>query len=276
MPCSADRAANRDRAERHVRDAAAQGAQVVCLQELFDVQYLAQRVDVGGCDLAEPLPSPTTERFGRLAGELGIALIVPIFEEARPGMYFNSALVYDADGSLVGKYRKTHIPDGPQYHEKFYFTPGDLGYKVFPTKFGVLGVAICWDEWYPEVARIMALMGAELLFYPSAIGSEPNEPELSTQEAWKTVIRSHGIANGVFVAAVNRVGIEDDMIFYGGSFLGGPLGEMLVEGIDREAVLMATADMTQVRRARNLLQFLRDRRVDTYAPLLNRVVAPNY
>jgi N-carbamoylputrescine amidase len=276
MPCGADRAANRDRAERHVRAAAAQGAQVVCLQELFDVRYLAQRVDVRGCDLAEPLPSPTTERFGRLAGELGIALIVPIFEEARPGLYFNSVVVFDADGSQVGTYRKTHIPDGPQYHEKFYFTPGDLGYKVFPTRFGVLGVAICWDEWYPEVARIMALMGAELLFYPSAIGSEPNEPELSTQEAWKTVIRSHGVSNGVFVAAVNRVGIEDDMIFYGGSFLGGPLGEVLVEGLDQEAVLMATADMSQVRRARNLLQFLRDRRVDTYAPLLNRVVAPNY
>ncbi|MGL4512498.1 MAG: carbon-nitrogen hydrolase [Lacipirellulaceae bacterium] len=274
MPCGPDRAANRDRAEGHVRSAAAQGAQVVCLQELFDAEYFAQRIEVRGCDLAEPIPSPTTERFGRLAGELGIALVLPVFEEARPGLYFNSVLVFDADGSLVDKYRKTHIPDGPQYLEKYYFTPGDLGYKVFPTKFGVLGVAICWDEWFPEVARIMTLMGAELLFYPSAIGSEPDEPELSTQEAWKTVIRSHGIANGVFVAAVNRVGVEDEMTFYGGSFLGGPLGEVLVEGLDHEGVLLADADLGQIRRARNLLHFLRDRRVDTYAPILNRLIDP--
>ncbi|TWT47401.1 N-carbamoyl-D-amino acid hydrolase [Botrimarina hoheduenensis] len=275
MPCQPEVVANRDRAEQLVRDAAKRGAQVICLQELFDARYCGQTVDVKGYELAEPLPSPTTERFGRLAGELGVVLIVPIYEEARPGVYFNSVVVYDADGSLVGKYRKTHIPDGPQYLEKYYFTPGDLGYKVFPTRFGVLGVAICWDEWYPEVARIMALMGAEILFYPSAIGSEPDEPELSTQEAWKTVIRAHGVANNVFVAAVNRVGVEDQMTFYGGSFLSGPLGEVLCEGRDREEVLIASADLAQIRKARNLLHFLRDRRIDTYGPLLQRLVEPN-
>lgn len=272
MPCGTDRAANRDHAVQLVRDAAAGGAQVICLQELFDAQYFPQTVDVRGCDLAEPLPSPTTERFGRLAGELGVALIVPIYEEARPGVCFNTVVVFDADGSQVGKYRKTHIPDGPQYLEKYYFTPGDLGYKVFPTKFGVLGVAICWDEWYPEVARIMSLMGAEMLFYPSAIGSEPDEPELSTQEAWKTVIRAHGVANNVFVAAVNRVGVEDAMTFYGGSFLSDPLGEVLCEGLDKEEVLIAEADLSKIRKARNLLHFLRDRRIDTYEPLLKRLV----
>lgn len=255
-----------------MREAARRGAQVICLQELFDARYFPQTVDVKACDLAEPLPSPTTERFGKLAGELGVALIVPIYEEARPGVYFNTVVVFDADGTQVGKYRKTHIPDGPQYLEKYYFTPGDLGYQVFPTKFGVLGVAICWDEWYPEVARIMSLMGAELLFYPSAIGSEPDEPDLSTQEAWKTVIRSHGVANNVFVAAVNRVGVEGDMTFYGGSFLSDPLGEVLCEGFDKEEVLVAEADLAKIRKARNLLHFLRDRRVDTYEPILKRLI----
>lgn len=272
MPCSQDREANRDHAEQLVREAAERGTQVVCLQELFDDRYFPQTIDAKAYGQAEPLPSPTTERFGRLAGELGIALVVPVFEEARPGVCFNTVVVYDADGSLVGKYRKTHIPDGPQYLEKYYFTPGDLGYQVFPTKFGVLGVAICWDEWYPEVARIMSLMGAEILLYPSAIGSEPDHPELSTHEAWKTVIRSHGIANGVFSGAINRVGVEDDMTFYGGSFLSDPLGEVLCEGGVGEEVLIADADLNKVRQARELLHFLRDRRIDTYDPILKRVI----
>lgn len=272
MPCGGSRPENRDHTEALVRQAAGRGAQVICLQELFDARYFPQTVDVAACGLAEPLPSPTTERFGRLAGELGVALVVPVFEEARPGVYFNSVVVYDADGSLVGKYRKTHIPDGPQYLEKYYFTPGDLGYQVFPTRFGVLGVAICWDEWYPEVARILSLMGAEILLYPSAIGSEPDQPELSTQDAWKTVIRSHGIANGVFSAAINRVGVEDEMTFYGGSFLSDPLGEVLAEGSDQEEIVIADADLGRIRQARELLHFLRDRRIDTYEPLLKRVI----
>ena len=272
MTCGADRDEIRDRAEAHVRSAVEAGAQIVCLQELFDATYFPQEVDVERYRVAEPLPSPTTERFAKLAAELGVVVIVPIYEEAQPGLYFNSVVVFDADGADLGLYRKTHIPDGPQYLEKYYFAPGDLGYKTFDTKFGRIGVAICWDEWFPEVARIMALQGAQVLFYPSAIGSEPDLPEYSSSEAWRTVIRSHGIANGVFVAAVNRVGTEQAMTFYGESFVSDPLGEVIAQADDTEQVLIADLPMGRVREARELLHFLRDRRVDTYEPLLRRVI----
>lgn len=272
MACGGSRASVRDRAEAHVRAAAADGAHVVCLQELFDATYFPQEVDVARYSLAEPLPSPTSKRFGELAAELGVVLITPVFEEAQPGVYFNSVVVFDADGADLGKYRKTHIPDGPQYLEKFYFTPGDLGYKTFDTRYGKIGVAICWDEWFPEVARIMALQGAQVLFYPSAIGSEPDRPGYSSAEAWRTVIRSHGIANGVFVAAVNRVGVEDAMTFYGESFVSDPLGEVLAQAGDSEQVLLADLRLDRVREARELLHFLRDRRIDTYEPLLKRTI----
>ncbi len=272
MACSGSRESVRDRAEAHVRQAAADGAQVVCLQELFDAAYFPQEVAVERYALAESLPSPTTQRFGRLAAELGVVVIVPIFEEAQPGVYFNSVVVFDADGADLGKYRKTHIPDGPQYLEKFYFTPGDLGYKTFATRFGRIGVAICWDEWFPEVARIMALQGAQVLFYPSAIGSEPDRPGYSSAEAWRTVIRSHGIANGVFVAAVNRVGAEDAMTFYGESFVSDPFGEVIARADDSEQVLLADLPMGRVRESRELLHYLRDRRIDTYRPLLKRTI----
>lgn len=272
MACGGSRASVRDRAEAHVRAAAADGAKVVCLQELFDATYFPQEVDVARYALAEPLPSPTSKRFGELAAELGVVLITPVFEEAQPGVYFNSVVVFDADGADLGKYRKTHIPDGPQYLEKFYFTPGDLGYKTFDTRYGKIGVAICWDEWFPEVARIMALQGAQVLFYPSAIGSEPDRPGYSSAEAWRTVIRSHGIANGVFVAAVNRVGVEDAMTFYGESFVSDPLGEVLAQAGDSEQVLLADLRLDRVREARELLHFLRDRRIDTYEPLLKRTI----
>ncbi|TWT98194.1 N-carbamoyl-D-amino acid hydrolase [Botrimarina colliarenosi] len=272
MNCSGARETVRDRAEAHVRQAVSDGAQIVCLQEVFDATYFPQQVATERYALAEPLPSPTTERFGRLAGELGVVLIVPVYEEAQPGVYFNSVVVFDADGRDLGKYRKTHIPDGPQYHEKFYFTPGDLGYKTFATRFGPIGVAICWDEWFPEVARIMALQGAQILFYPSAIGSEPDRPGYSSAEAWRTVIRSHGIANGVFVAAVNRVGTEEAMTFYGESFVSDPLGEVLAQADSAEQVLLADLPLGRVREARELLHFLRDRRIDTYEPLLKRTI----
>ena len=272
MTCGADRDEIRDRAEAHVRSAVEAGAQIVCLQELFDATYFPQEVDVERYRVAEPLPSPTTERFAKLAAELGVVVIVPIYEEAQPGLYFNSVVVFDADGADLGLYRKTHIPDGPQYLEKYYFAPGDLGYKTFDTKFGRIGVAICWDEWFPEVARIMALQGAQVLFYPSAIGSEPDLPEYSSSEAWRTVIRSHGIANGVFVAAVNRVGTEQAMTFYGESIVSDPLGEVIAQADDTEQVLIADLPMGRVREARELLHFLRDRRVDTYEPLLRRVI----
>ena len=266
-----DPSANVDRTEAKIREAAAAGAGIVCLQELFNARYFPQKVDVDRYALAEPLPSPTTTRMQALAKELEVVLIVPIFEEARPGVYFNSVVVYDADGAYLGKYRKTHIPDSPQYHEKFYFTPGDLGYPVFQTRFGVIAVGICWDEWFPEVARIFALAGAELLFYPSAIGSEPDRPGYSSAGAWKTVLCSHGITNGVFIAAVNRVGVEDDMEFYGESFVSDPFGNVIASAGSDEEVLLADVDFSRNRELRELFHFLRDRRVDTYEPILRRL-----
>lgn len=272
LACGEDVAANVEKAIGHIRQAAQQGAQIVCLQELFDAQYFPQFVDVRSYAFAQPIPSPTTERMGALAAQLGIVLIVPIYEEAMPGLYFNTAIVFDADGAYLGKYRKTHIPDGPQYLEKFYFAPGDLGYPVFDTRFGRIAVGICWDEWFPEVARIFALQGASVIFYPSAIGSEPDRPEYSSAEAWRTVIRAHGIANGLFVAAPNRVGSERDMTFYGESFISDPFGEILARGGSGDEILVADCDFGKVREARELLHFFRDRRVDTYQPLLRKVI----
>ncbi|MGE5704102.1 MAG: nitrilase-related carbon-nitrogen hydrolase, partial [Clostridia bacterium] len=189
-----------------VKETAAKGAQIICLQELFNAQYFCQTVSVDNYNIAEPIMSPTLERMGELARELEVVLIVPVYEKATRGLYFNSAVVFDADGSYLGTTRKNHIPDGPQYHEKYYFVPGNTGYPVYKTRYGTIGIGICWDEWFPEVARILALQGAEILFYPSAIGSEPDHPELSTRRTWEKAISAHSISNGVFVAAVNRVG----------------------------------------------------------------------
>jgi N-carbamoylputrescine amidase len=272
LSASGDAARNLRKTEERIREAASKGAVVVCLQELFQSRYFPQRVDVRSYALAEPLPSKASECMRALAAELGIVLIVPVFEEARHGVYFNTAVVFDADGRELGKYRKNHIPDGPRYHEKFYFTPGNLGYPVFRTAYGVIGVGICWDQWFPEVARIFALEGAEILFYPSAIGSEPDRPGYSSAGAWRTVIRSHAISNGMFVAAVNRVGVEDQMTFYGESFVADPFGEILVQAGAEEAILLADLDPGRIRELRELLHFLRDRRVDTYRPLLERIV----
>lgn len=272
MACGESIADNVQRSIAGVREAAGQGANIVCLQELFDARYFPQRVEVESTRLAQPLPSPTTEKMGQLAAELGIVLIVPIYEEAQPGVYFNTVVVFDADGSYLGKYRKTHIPDGPQYHEKYYFTPGDMGYPTFETRFGRIAVGICWDEWFPEVARIFALQGPWIIFYPSAIGSEPDCPDYSSAEAWRTVIRSHGITNGVFIGAVNRVGVEEAMTFYGQSFISDPFGELLAEASGDEQVLVAALEIDKVREMRDLLQFHRDRRIDTYGPLLKRVI----
>jgi N-carbamoylputrescine amidase len=256
---------------RHIREAAQNGANIICLQEVFDAQYFPQTVDVKNYAFARPIPSPLNDTMSALAAELGVVLIVPIYEEAMPGLYFNTAMVFDADGTYLGKYRKTHIPDGPQYLEKYYFTPGDLGYPVFDTRFGRIAVGICWDEWFPEVARLFALKGAQIIFYPSAIGSEPDRPEYSSHVAWQTVIRSHGITNGVFIAAPNRVGTEADMTFYGHSFISDPFGEFLAEAGSEEAILYANCDFGKIREARELLHFLRDRRVDTYGGLLKLV-----
>ncbi|MCB9078335.1 MAG: carbon-nitrogen hydrolase [Anaerolineaceae bacterium] len=272
LACGVDVNANIAKTEERIREAAAHGANIVCLQELFNTQYFPQHVDVKYYSLAEPLPSPTTERMGRLAGELGLVIIVPIFEEAQPGVYFNSVVIYDADGRYLGKYRKNHIPDGPQYLEKYYFTPGDLGYPIFNTKYGKLAVGICWDQWFPEAARIFALQGAEIIFYPTAIGSEPDRPDYSSANAWRTIIRAHGIANGVFVAAANRVGVEQNMTFYGQSFISDPFGDCLAQASDQEELIYAELDYTKIRELRDLFQFFRDRRVETYSPILKKVI----
>ncbi|MEO0042410.1 MAG: N-carbamoylputrescine amidase [Bacteroidota bacterium] len=271
LACSENVADNVQKHLEKIREAAAQGAKIICLQELFNAQYFPQTVNVKNYQYATRIPSDLTQTMSKLAASLEVVLIIPIYEEAMAGVYFNTALVFDADGTYLGKYRKNHIPDGPQYHEKFYFTPGDLGYPVFETRYGRIAVGICWDEWFPEVARLFALQGAAILFYPSAIGSEPDRPDYSSHEAWQTVIRAHGITNGVFIAASNRVGVERDMNFYGHSFISDPFGDFLAQAQKEETIIYAECDFNKIREARELLHFFRDRRVDTYAPLLNKI-----
>jgi N-carbamoylputrescine amidase len=272
LACGENVAANETKHVEYIREAAANGAQIIGLQELFNAQYFAQYVDVKSYKYAQKIPCDTTEMMSKLAAELGVVLIVPIYEEAMVGVYFNTVVVFDTDGKYLGKYRKNHIPDGPQYHEKFYFTPGDMGYPIFETKFGKIAVGICWDEWFPEVARIFAMQGANIIFYPSAIGSEPDRPDYSSHKAWQTVISAHGITNGVFIAASNRVGKEGDMRFYGKSFISDPFGDFLAEADDSETIIYADCDVSKIKEARELLHFLRDRRVDTYAPLLQKTL----
>jgi N-carbamoylputrescine amidase len=270
LACGPDIPENRRRTMGQVEAAAGQGAQIVCLQELYAARYFPQRVSPDGYAFAESADDESLRQMGGLAARLGIVLIVPFYEKAGRGLYYNSAAVFDADGTFLGITRKNHIPDGPQYHEKYYFIPGNTGYPVYRTKFGIVGIGICWDEWFPETARILALQGAEILFFPSAIGSEPDYPELSTRRAWEKAISAHGISNGVFVAAVNRVGREDDMSFYGGSFVSNPLGDILQSLDEEEGILLQTIDFKEIDFARHLLHFLRDRRPETYGPLLTR------
>ena len=251
-----------------VRAAAAGGAQIVCLPELYDLPYFPRRVAVECWRLAERQPSDRAEELGRLAAELGIVLVAPVFEEGAPGVLFNAALLYDADGRLLGRYRKNHIPDGPGYHEKYYFTPGDSGYPVWETAFGRIGVGVCWDSWFPETARLLALGGADLLLFPTAIGSEPDRPGYSSEDAWRTVMRGHAIANGVFVGAPNRVGVEGPMTYYGGTFACDPFGEVLARAGAGPEIVFADLDFGRNRELRELLQFFRDRRTDTYDGLL--------
>ena len=273
MACGADMQQNMDKAAAMVQQAGANGANIVCLQELFASRYFPQTVDVKNYDLARPLPDESVAVMQKIAAAKKLTIIVPVYERARPGINFNTAVIIDADGSIAGKFRKIHIPEGPQYLEKFYFTPGDLGYPVFHTAYATIGVGICWDEWFPEVARIFGMKGAEIIFYPSAIGSEPDRPEYSSQAAWETVIKSHGIANGLFVAALNRVGREDDMHFYGGSFISNPFGDVLARGDNQsDQVVAAELDLTQIREFRDLFHFYRDRRPETYSELLKIVV----
>jgi N-carbamoylputrescine amidase len=260
-----------------VRTAAARGAQIVCLQELFRSRYFCQVEDHRFFELAEPIPGPSTERLAALAKELGVVLVASLFEKRAEGLYHNTAAIIDADGSYLGKYRKMHIPDDPQYYEKFYFTPGDLGFRSWDTRFARIGVLVCWDQWYPEAARLTAMSGAQILFYPTAIGWLPPEKAehgAQQQSAWETMQRSHAIANGVYVCAVNRVGHEGPadggIEFWGGSFVADPGGRILVKGGTGEEVLTTTCDLGKVGVSRTHWPFLRDRRIDAYGDLTRR------
>jgi N-carbamoylputrescine amidase len=278
MACGLDPAENLAKAEWRIREGAGRGAQIICLQELFRSEYFCRQENADLFALAEPVPGPTTDSLSRLARELEVVLVAPLFERRAAGVYHNTAAVIDADGALLGLYRKMHIPDDPLYYEKFYFAPGDLGVPRFDTRFGRIAVQICWDQWYPEGARMAALSGASIIFYPTAIGWHPSEKEQhgSAQlDAWRTVQRGHAIANGVYVAAVNRVGLEGPpdagLEFWGNSFVADPFGRLLAEAPpDAEETLIVECDPARIEEVRRQWPFLRDRRIDAYAPVLNR------
>ena len=278
MSCTANPKENLDKAITKVREAAAKGAQIVCLQELFLSLYFCDVEDYDNFKLAEPIPGPSTEKFSALAKELGVVIIASLFEKRAQGIYHNTTAVLDADGKYLGKYRKMHIPDDPAYYEKFYFTPGDLGYKIFKTKFATIGVLICWDQWYPEGARITALMGAEILFYPTAIGWATSQEDATNSEqfnAWQTIQRSHSVANGLHVVSVNRTGFEQQgaMKFWGGSFISNPFGRILVQAShDQEEVIVESLDLNKTDSYRTHWPFLRDRRIDSYQPITKRYI----
>jgi N-carbamoylputrescine amidase len=272
--CGEDVRTNLLRTADAIRAAAGMGAQVICLQELFSSRYFCDTEAYGNFDISESVPGPTCEHMQDLARETHVVIIASLFEKVDAGIHFNTAAVIDADGSYLGKYRKNHIPDDPGFYEKFYFTPGDSGYRVFDTRFGHIGVLVCWDQWYPEAARITSLMGARILFYPTAIGwavAQTNEVNREQYDAWQTIQRSHAIANGVHVVAVNRTGREKDMIFWGGSFVANPFGTVLYEAPhDQEDIHVVEIDTAQSDFYRTHWPFLRDRRIDTYQPLMNR------
>jgi len=277
MSCSADVASNMQKAIAGIREAAAKGAQIVCLQELFTSLYFCDVEDHENFKLAEAIPGPSTDTLSAVAKELGVVIIASLFEKRAAGLYHNTTAVLDADGTYLGKYRKMHIPDDPGYYEKFYFTPGDLGYKVFDTKFAKIGILICWDQWYPEASRITALMGAEVLFYPTAIGWDTNETDPNTNReqynAWQTIQRSHAVANGVHVVSVNRVGREANQQFWGGSFVANPFGSLLYLGShENEEVHVQEIDLAKTEYYRSTWPYLRDRRIDSYDPILKRYI----
>jgi N-carbamoylputrescine amidase len=285
MSCSSEPEQNMERAIAHVRAAAAKGAEIICLPELFQTQYFCQREDVALFDLAESIPGPATKRLGDVARELKVTIIASLFERRAAGIYHNTAAILDEGGKLAGIYRKMHIPDDPLYYEKFYFTPGDLGFKAFETDYGKFGTLVCWDQWYPEGARLTALQGANVLFYPTAIGWHPDEKAQygeAQYDAWRTIQRAHAIANGVYVAVPNRVGFETGNIrgneapgkgleFWGGSFIADPFGQIIAQAShDKEEVLVAEVDLHRMEDVRRNWPFWRDRRVDAYAPITQR------
>jgi N-carbamoylputrescine amidase len=274
MRCTDDPAANLGAAVERIAEAARQGAQIVCLQELFGSRYFCQTEDQRLFDLAEPIPGPSTDALCRAAAARGVAVIGSIFERRAAGVYHNTAVVIDADGSLRGRYRKMHIPDDPLYYEKFYFTPGDLGFQSFPVRGAQVGTLVCWDQWFPEAARLTALAGAQIVFYPTAIGWHPKERiefGAAQHEAWGLIQRSHAVANGVFVAVANRVGREGNLEFWGASFVADPFGRVLASAShDREEILIARCDLGLIDETRRHWPFLRDRRIDAYGGLLQR------
>jgi len=278
MSCSADKDENIKKAISKIREAAGKGAQIICLQELFTSLYFCDVEDYENFRLAEPIPGPTTDSLKTVAKELGVVIIASLFEKRAHGIYHNTTAVIDADGEYLDKYRKMHIPDDPAYFEKFYFTPGDLGYKVFKTRFATIGVLICWDQWYPEAARITSLMGAEILFYPTAIGWATSQDESTNMEqynAWQTIQRSHAIANGIHVVSVNRVGFEQEgrMKFWGGSFIANPFGSLIVQAShDKEEAIVHELDTEATDRYRTHWPFMRDRRIDSYQPITKRYI----
>ena len=276
MSCTADKQQNLQKAIVKVREAAQKGAEIVCLQELFTSLYFCDVEDHDNFQLAEAIPGPSTDELSKVAAELGVVIIASLFEKRAQGLYHNTTAVLDADGAYLGKYRKMHIPDDPGFYEKFYFTPGDLGYKVFKTKFATIGVLICWDQWYPEAARITALMGAEILFYPTAIGWATTQDEATNVEqynAWQTIQRSHAVANGVHVVSVNRVGEEAGVKFWGGSFFANPFGALIHQtSTDDEEVVVQELDLGKTDFYRTHWPFLRDRRIDSYQPITKRLL----
>jgi len=280
MACARDPNENLAKAEWRIREAAGRGAQVICLQELFRSEYFCREENPALFALAEPVPGQTTARLGELARELAVVVIAPVFERRAPGLYHNTAAVLDADGSLAGIYRKMHIPDDPLYYEKFYFTPGDLGFVCFDTRYARLAVLICWDQWYPEAARAAALGGASVLFYPTAIGWHPKEKAqhgAAQLDAWRMIQRAHAIANGLYVAAVNRVGYEGTpeagLEFWGSSFAADPFGSLLAEApADREETLVVECDPRRIEEVRQNWPFLRDRRIESYGGILDRFI----
>jgi len=287
MSCSPDPDDNLRRAAAKVREAAKKGAQIICLPELFRTQYFCQREDHSLFDLAEPIPGPTTEALAPVARENKVVIVASVFERRARGLYHNTAVVLDADGTIKGIYRKMHIPDDPLYYEKFYFTPGDLGFRAFNTHSGKIGTMVCWDQWYPEGARLTALQGATILLYPTAIGWHPAEKAEfgeAQHDAWRTIQRAHAIANGVYVGVVNRVGFETGNVrgneakgsgleFWGGSFIADPFGRILAQGShDKEETVTAEVDLRKLEDIRRNWPFLRDRRIDSYAPITSRLI----
>jgi N-carbamoylputrescine amidase len=274
MSCTPDPRENLDKAVSRIEDASRRGANIVCLQELFRSQYPCQSENPDFFDLAEPIPGPTSEALGKVAAARKIVIIASIFERRAAGVYHNTAVVIDESGSVVGRYRKMHIPDDPRYYEKYYFTPGDLDFVAHPTARGSLGVLVCWDQWFPEAARLTAMAGAQIIFYPTAIGwwhGEPAQVRRQQVSAWETIQRSHAIANGVFVVSVNRVGIEADLEFWGNSFVADPYGEVIARarGKDEETIVVE-CDLGKIEEARRSWPFLRDRRIDAYGDLTRR------